>query len=456
MIDQSDINNLNDSISTKTRDLTDILTKSKITIGTTFGLPTLLSDFWEKLSVSTSFEKTEYVDSQIKGKGESRPLNQNQFKIPLTSRGDGIKSKYIPPLLEWLNQKNKDRIYIWGIDEPENSLEFGLAEELAALYFSDYSKDVQCFLTSHSLAFINPPKNTNSPPTIFRCLKNDFDCTEVLAMNTLLEQSDKFDLFEEIGILEVQEELIEKFREYKRQLEASASQLDDLNTQIANLGGHFKCIVLSEDSDLTNLKLLLAASGFRMQETDVKTYEGCSNLVSAKLLNAFLGERFPKLTLIVHIDRDYNTDEEIAAIQNKFAKQNINLFVTKGTDIESHFLIAEHINFCHPDLSVIDAQKIIEESLDAHKTEAIDSLRNKNFGEKHASKSSHADDFIKSLPEKEPFKYVKGKSAYKTAKQLIKQRTKKKVNAKLNQNSNYLKDSDLMGFSKKIWVKRAG
>lgn len=151
LINPDSIEVLNQQISTKTGDLSDLLNTSKISIGTTFGLPVFLSDFWQKLSVETTFDNYEHVSATVKSKSDpQKKLNPAQFKIPLLFRGDGIKSKYIPPLLLWLNEKNKSRIYVWGIDEPENSLEFKLADELANLYFNDYGLKTQIFLTSHS------------------------------------------------------------------------------------------------------------------------------------------------------------------------------------------------------------------------------------------------------------------------------------------------------------------
>ena len=85
-------------------------------------------------------------------------LNPSQYSISLLNRGEGIKSKYIPPLLKWLDNNDKTKEFIWGIDEPENSLEFGLSDKLARLFFNDYSISNQIFLTSHSLAFIKPTR----------------------------------------------------------------------------------------------------------------------------------------------------------------------------------------------------------------------------------------------------------------------------------------------------------
>jgi len=178
LVTDQDISSLNDSISDKTKDLKGILSSSGIQIGTNFGLPTLLSDFWQKLSVNTSYDQFEKLDSEIKGSNKRSKLNPTQYSISLLNRGEGIKSKYIPPLLKWLDKNDKSKDFIWGIDEPENSLEFGLSDKLARLFFNDYAKSNQIFLTSHSLAFINPPTGVIIQPKVFKVSKDEFGGTQ--------------------------------------------------------------------------------------------------------------------------------------------------------------------------------------------------------------------------------------------------------------------------------------
>ncbi len=227
LINPNSIEALNQQISTKTGDLSDLLNTSKISIGTTFGLPVFLSDFWQKLSVETTFDNYEHVSSTVKSKSDpQKKLNPAQFKIPLLFRGDGIKSKYIPPLLLWLNEKNKSRIYVWGIDEPENSLEFKLADELADLYFNNYGLKTQIFLTSHSLAFINPPENVRSSPVLYRCLKDDNGVTIIKSFDDLFQKEERYKFYDEIGALEVQNEVMDTYRRVEKEREKLKTEIE--------------------------------------------------------------------------------------------------------------------------------------------------------------------------------------------------------------------------------------
>lgn len=226
LVSEDNISTLNDNIKEKTSDLQGILEKSGISIGTTFGLPTLLSDFWQKLTVNTLYDKFEHLDTEITG-SNTRKLNPNQFNISLLNRGEGIKSKYIPPLLKWLDANDKTKVFIWGIDEPENSLEFGLANQLASLFYNEYAKTNQIFLTSHSLAFINPPEEINYKPLIFRVIKDNLSRTTAIDLASLIKQNTKEKLFEDLGVLEAQKEFIENYRK-------SLDQIENLKTTINN------------------------------------------------------------------------------------------------------------------------------------------------------------------------------------------------------------------------------
>jgi AAA15 family ATPase/GTPase len=72
--------------------------------------------------------------------------------IPLQKRGDGIQSRHIPFILDFVAKHSKKH-HIWAYEEPETSLEMGPAFELAGQFDSEFCKDNQVFLTTHSPAF---------------------------------------------------------------------------------------------------------------------------------------------------------------------------------------------------------------------------------------------------------------------------------------------------------------
>ena len=72
--------------------------------------------------------------------------------IPLQLRGDGIQARHIPFILDFIARHSR-KSHIWAYEEPENSLEMTRAFELAEQFQSDFSKQNQIFLTTHSPAF---------------------------------------------------------------------------------------------------------------------------------------------------------------------------------------------------------------------------------------------------------------------------------------------------------------
>ena len=73
----------------------------------------------------------------------------------LRQKGDGVKARHLPELLRFINENEaRKKFYLWGFEEPENSLDLGAAE-LEASRFADFSArdDTQVFITSHSPAF---------------------------------------------------------------------------------------------------------------------------------------------------------------------------------------------------------------------------------------------------------------------------------------------------------------
>lgn len=261
LIEQKDIEELNEKVNTNTIDLSDLLNKSKIAINTSFGLPVLLNDFWQKLNVATLYEDFEKLDDEFKAssKAKLKKLNPSFYQIPLGFRGEGVKSKYIPPILQWLQDKNNSKIFIWGIDEPENSLEFRAAEELSSLFCNVYSNQNQIFLTSHSLAFINPRTDVINKPNLFRCLKGKLGETVTKNFNDLFLEQNKLELFEELGVLKVQREVIEKWRQSESQLKKEIIEYQEkVNDVSKKLTSITKPIVITEGkTDWKHMKAAL-------------------------------------------------------------------------------------------------------------------------------------------------------------------------------------------------------
>lgn len=95
--------------------------------------------------------------------------DETGISIPLSARGDGIQARHIAIILKYIaveDQKSRNQgsmkiTSIWGYEEPENGLEISRAFEMSD-EFSDYSKEIQIFTTTHSPAFYMKKKDDNT------------------------------------------------------------------------------------------------------------------------------------------------------------------------------------------------------------------------------------------------------------------------------------------------------
>lgn len=87
-------------------------------------------------------------------------------QVPLSCRGDGIKSRHIPAILRFIHeQDNRNKrqgapriTTIWGYEEPENNLELSAAVDSAKKLY-EYSGEIQMLITTHSPAFYSIDKH---------------------------------------------------------------------------------------------------------------------------------------------------------------------------------------------------------------------------------------------------------------------------------------------------------
>ena len=88
--------------------------------------------------LSNEFQQITGIDSTLNFPTEIAELFQRLIidtksgihQIPLQNRGEGIRMRYIPTILNYISRNSKS-FHIWGFDEPENSCEYSLAKELS-------------------------------------------------------------------------------------------------------------------------------------------------------------------------------------------------------------------------------------------------------------------------------------------------------------------------------------
>jgi len=132
----------------------------------------------------------------------------------------------------------------------------------------------------------------------------------------------------------------------------------DIKEQIRVGTSYF--IVLTEDERTASLKVILESSGFNMLQTDVKSYYGCTSPHNLRPLIQTIKDINPRAVIIVQKDRDYYTDLEIINWETEIRAMGAEPFVTKGVDIESHFLSAQYLESTNPCMTSEIAQSLID------------------------------------------------------------------------------------------------
>jgi ABC-type uncharacterized transport system ATPase subunit len=227
--------------------------------------------------------------------------------------------------------------------------------------------------------------------------------------------------------------------------------------------GRTKCVVLTEDADVSCIKALIEAAGFVLVETEIWSYEGCSKLDTALTLAAFIREHAPATKVVFHRDRDYMTDQECTDYIESLKKgaPQAFIFLTAGTDSESHFLIPEHFASLDPALELAMVTELIDrattDSADGSRTAFINSrapiettkLRKEN-------KQLNLGEYVLECGrnyDADPLRYRHGKKVIRRLRHLL--QSDRKPNPDPFKSSQFVKDPTLSTIATAIWPRPA-
>lgn len=169
-------------------------------ISSTLNFPTEISELFQRLIIDTE---------------------TGEFNVPLSYRGEGIRMRYIPTILNYI-AKSSNQFHIWGFDEPENSCEYSLSNELAQSFSQEYVKNSQIFVVTHSFHFISL---SGSNIARFRVYKNE----NGISSNVIfLDKKNLEELENEIGIIQINEKLAELYDNFTKERE----QLNEIRLKL--------------------------------------------------------------------------------------------------------------------------------------------------------------------------------------------------------------------------------
>ncbi|MFB2567269.1 ATP-dependent endonuclease [Rhizobium sp. IMFF44] len=173
--------------------------------------------------------------------------------VSLDNRGDGVRVRFLPAILNYIAERSP-KLHVWGIEEPENSMEYKRAFELANAMTSSYCQNAQIFLTTHSPAFIDLTREGQSiymakregGDTIFTHLNS--------AKKQKVSQEDPEMLIaDELGHIKLMNDLHEKLQarlaaaeEAERHLAAAMEEVNKLNRPVLLTEGKTDVLILIE------------------------------------------------------------------------------------------------------------------------------------------------------------------------------------------------------------------
>lgn len=108
------------------------------------------------------------------------------------------------------------------------------------------------------------------------------------------------------------------------------------------IGGKYKCVFLTEDSDDSMCNLILKHNG--LTDTLVFPFKGCGNIDTALMLANFIHQVSSECIVVIHRDRDFLLDKEIEEICEKIKSEKVIPFITENSDIEAYFTTPQHLS----------------------------------------------------------------------------------------------------------------
>jgi hypothetical protein len=300
--DEKNINSItqkfNKELARVTQQLSDDF-KADSGILSTLSFPTNISELFERLNIDTQ---------------------SGEHLIPLRLRGDGLRMRYIPTILNYI-AKNSKKYHIWGFDEPENSCEYSLTKQLAEDFSSIYSKNSQIFLATHSFHFISLNRE---PIERYRVCKDRENInSEIISIN----KKNIDQLQDELGIIQLNEKLSETYDK----LEKERKEINNLKEKYKEANKPF--LILEGPSD----NILFAIAFKSLYNKDIDNYYNLSNHqtnnygttvgANAAKINDFLynhATKIPDNKIVIGVfDFDKEGFDQFEALKNSFQEYMI-------------------------------------------------------------------------------------------------------------------------------------
>lgn len=286
-----------------------------------------LREIFPKLDIRVKFDEAlhEHINVKITSNGTDW--------VPLEIAGTGVLQA-----TQILSYIHRFKPSLMVLDEPDSHLHPDNQRLLCRLLRKVSSTgDVQVILTTHSRHVIDSIAATSN----VLCVRD--------GGADVVDEDDEIGVLMEIGALDAREKIGQKS-----------------NT----------AVVLTEDSDKDFLEKLVESSGFDMKHTVVEPYHGVTSTHNLRPLVAMVKKNNPSLVVVVHRDRDYMSNEEVASWKAEIRKLHAEPFVTAGVDVESHFLDSAYLAAQNGSISKAEFDTMIVECLQSLHEDLVSSYVN--------------------------------------------------------------------------------
>lgn len=290
-----------DDLQDKLNELSDIISYRSEEISKDFesflNLPTqaVLSSELTDILGSIQINVNSGLEVLRKNKLRSEPSVISPVPVDLFSSGDGVLMSYLAYFLAHLCRKAPNKRYIWGFEEPENSLEYSKVQKLANEFISKFSKYAQIFLTTHSPAFVSlrehkqvrfnrvyiePNSDSTKPNKRLSRVKtlDQIDKLQLSLFGIEQRQNEYLLLRHELGMVEFAEEIKSAMDRVILSEKADKERVALLEEEVSVISRLFPDkILIIEDSNRQTLALWKALLGkSQMSDVAIYTSEGCA------------------------------------------------------------------------------------------------------------------------------------------------------------------------------------
>ncbi len=246
------------------------------------------------------------------------------------------------------NEHVSEYIYVYvtsnGVKLPLDSIGTGLLQVIQIFAYIEYFSP-KIVLLDEPDSHIHPTKQKELARELVRRVKSNPHLKVVFSTHSryILES-----LENEAKVIHFQSgKALEDVKSSAILLDIGAADADYLFSK-----KKLKYVIVTEDkvdnvSDKKEfIKKFLIANGLPEDEFVLHSYEGCTKVEFAKILQSFVRKQIPTAKVILHIDRDQKVDgdRELEKLKEDCQIRDVLLFVTKFQEIESYFCTPHNIH----------------------------------------------------------------------------------------------------------------